>query len=319
MVTFALLLGALLSSCGSSQAQQEQSSSSRSAGPEHVMLHAAALVVPGLAASTRVWLSCASRTFCALISEKAQYWTWDGTAWAAAAQLPVTPSAGDAGQVSCSSASFCLASFGSATMRYDGRHWQVTRAGSWSPGGGVAVLSCAGPRWCVAGPSGSAATAVSTWDGTSWMTSALTLAGLPTAIGCAHDGVTCGIAAGKDVYVHSVSGWHDEPMSTPLAVSCASAVFCMAGAGGKAERYDGSSWSLTDGELIGALSCSSASFCLGISGSDYLVWTGRSWARGDALPASTDYVFQTAGAQATCPADGWCMLAADSAVSVLTR
>jgi hypothetical protein len=204
-------------------------------------------------------ISCARTGDCVAtgISNAAQFAgttlaeSWNGTAWQV---LPLPLESIQA--MSCASATFCLAmtdiSPGQQKVQsWNGSKW--TALPSPSNLSDVQALSCSDPSNCIAMGSDTA----SIWNGTSWRTTSIA-------------------PKGKHFFMD--------------AVSCASTTMCMAiGAdfstrGLLAEKWDGSSWSVTfdtpnpnAGQYGDEVSCPTTTFCMENSGTTTMSWDGSNW------------------------------------------
>ncbi|WP_460629783.1 hypothetical protein [Intrasporangium mesophilum] len=237
---------------------------------------APATIFPRVEGSMGAWISCASATSCAAVTQGGMASTWDGSTWSAPYQFGQTPAGPFAPtSLSCPSESFCLAGDGNGyTMRFDGT--------TWAPGARVAVavtsLSCASPTFCAAIDSmGRAAT----FDGVSWTAPSAPPQGRLASVSCPAPSFC--IAVGdrlQPAMAYDGTGWAPMPGAPSIAlgsVSCASTSFCMATTQDQRSvvTFNESSWSnpvtIDPYGSIGSLSCPSSSFCAAAS------WTGTAF------------------------------------------
>ncbi len=209
--------------------------------------------------------------------------------------------------VSCTSASFCMAvaggdadGFGRA-FRYDGSSWSA----EFSSHAAQTAVSCASPTFCA----GVSQKSVSTYDGRQWSASVVIAPGENlTSISCASARfcVTMSQDHGR-VYVFNGSVWSTGAVlnlqAHTSAVSCPTTTFCMAWANGW-YRWNGSRWSGTalpaaSGRV--SVSCVSATFCQYVTFEYSAVWNGTSWQSARA-PVNHDFV------SVSCPAAFACIV-----------
>jgi hypothetical protein len=259
----------------------------------------------------RTHLSCAARNFCALVDETGLAWLWNGTAWTGPARF--APQGDFEAHVTCASSTFCMASDEKDVFVFDGHRWKATPHAAWPLG--ISTLACAGPKYCVAGPASSSATDLRAWHGTAWATDPdVDLQDNPTALSCARDGDTCGAGVAKGVFTRHGGKWAPSVVSSGLLVdlSCTAGPFCMAAERDHYGLWTGDTWThhaLDDGIELDAVACSSAKFCLGFDKTSTTVWNGTAWSPGAELPtpSANNQILDLSGADASCPADGWCM------------
>jgi hypothetical protein len=282
-------------------------------------------------------VSCPSTTFCMAVgfslpgfdsttaSQLAE--VWHGSTW----QIVPSPDPGtnhgsSLDQVSCTSATFCVAVgiteqnngtakspdfvFQQLIETWNGATWQITS--DTSPAGSTSssldMVSCASATFCL-------------------------------AIGAKSAGSGSGT-----LLTESFNGMVWAPVSTTgqlaalARISCTSATFCMGvGADGQnsmAQSWNGSAWKTlavpgpkpagNDGSALGDLSCTSPTACTAIGDTDFLIaeaentgdddhpyaqsWNGSAWGAAVNLPVATD----TQGTTLTgisCPAPGTCSTA----------
>jgi len=186
------------------------------------------------------------------------------------------------GDVSCASASFCVAvgSTGpgvvSSAFIWNGTSWSATAPQLFAQDtAGYNHISCPTVSFCLAGaPDGGALI----WNGTSW-------------------------SAGSQIR------WPD-PNDGITNVSCATASFCLAGdEDGDIRVWDGTSWSIDHQVVPGstsggahAVSCASASFCVAVNDlGNAIAWNGSSLLAPDDIDGSNHLV------AVSCPLANFCM------------
>jgi hypothetical protein len=189
------------------------------------------------------------------------YYTYNGSTWSAAQVIDANTLEGIIiGEVSCASASFCLAAFGSMTVSYNGTTWSApvavgTAAGTGS-GPSIEALSCPSTTFCAGvGTTGNNQGYLDTFDGTSWAPAVIKKTNL-----------------GPQAFT---------------SVSCPSTSFCMAPGLDGWVTYSGSAWSspqtfadpggpIGEGPLYAnAVSCPSAKFCEEVEDGGYAdSWKG---------------------------------------------
>lgn len=189
-------------------------------------------------------VSCPTTTFCMGVQQPydfgdthAEYSVYSNGTWGDLAELPDGSSYG-VSDVSCTSATFCIAVGGDATpvgtyWRWNGTSWTRLAAAIPLAGG---TVSCATAAFCVQYSGGQA----SVFDGATWSTPAT-------------------IASGD-----------------PAGVSCTSASFCIAASkAGAVSTYNGTSWSapatIDAGGLVD-VSCASSTFCVAVDPAGNVVY-----------------------------------------------
>jgi len=209
--------------------------------------------------------------------------------------------------VSCTSASFCMAvagggadGFGRA-FRYDGSSWSA----EFSSHAAQTAVSCASPTFCA----GVSQKSVSTYDGTQWSASVVVAPGenlISISCASARFCVTISEHDGR-AYVFNGTGWDTgtvlNAQAQTSAVSCPTATFCMAWANGW-YRWNGSSWAGTALPAAAghvSVSCVSATFCQYVTLEYSAVWNGTSWLSAQA-PVNHDFV------SISCPAAFACIV-----------
>src|SRR5206468_7288987 len=144
-----------------------------------------------------------------------QLYTFNGSSWSNAAIL--TAPAG-AMQVSCASASFCLATGQSTYRTFDGTNWSSER----TTGGQLRSLSCPTASFCLAVDQ---LGKVYEFNGTGWSAPTVILGFAPWAVSCTAASFCAAVgqtsAAVFDGASWSIAGLLD-PGRSLLSVSCAS-------------------------------------------------------------------------------------------------
>jgi hypothetical protein len=286
------------------------STTDSSTGPD-ITVTGHRVAIPGVpGAEDRMNISCVSRTFCELVDETGLSWTWTGSAWTGPVRF--APEGDFSTQVSCPSTAFCMASTQTDTYVLRGTGWVRTPAVAWPQG--VGRLSCAGPRYCLAGPATAAGTDVRAWHGTTWTAAPDSDTSTPLyGVDCAPGGDTCA-QFGQWLTVHHGGAWSDpfRPRDSVQDVSCPTSSFCMAAVTDDYAVWSGGAWTehpAENGVRLGRVACASAAFCLGVDKDTIAVWNGSRWRIGPPIPADlAGFLFDTARGIPSCPVDGWCML-----------
>ena len=179
--------------------------------------------------------------------------------------------------VSCTSATFCMAVGNGPAYRYDGAGWSPPD----SRNGGTAV-SCVSPSFCIGVGSGAA----TRYDGSHWSPADLvTREGQLTAISCASTSFCVAMTeTGGWVYTFDGTGWDPgtrlNPYAQKSAVSCPTSTFCLAWSDGW-YRWNGSRWTAIAGSpgatQVNAVSCVSSTFCQDARIGSSAVWNGTGW------------------------------------------
>ena len=246
-------------------------------------------------------LSCPSDSFCIMTDNEGNYLTFDSAGWSAPKSLTYDGMPGPgAVDVTCLSPSQCLAVTGFGAVRFDGANWSSAGSIAW-PVRDVASLSCSSATNCVATDARGYS---STFDGDSWSTPTRIdeAANFPMVTGllsCAPSrsvAFCIGMNSFGTSYRFSAGRWSASEVvdvsNGPAAVSCPSTDFCMSveGQSGKANVFDGSSWTET---TIGArtilggqttVSCTSLQFCItGDTMGRVFIFNGKTWSKPIAL------------------------------------
>jgi hypothetical protein len=155
--------------------------------------------------------------------------------------------------VSCTSASFCMALDEGLAYRYDGSSWSAGVI----PPGAPNWVSCVSPTFCMAVGNG-----VAIYDGSHWSAAGPGAPSEASAVSCAST-TFCMVSAGLAYYRFNGTGWVAYPVNGfgGSSVSCPSPTFCMALAGGLL-TWDGSHWTgAGGGGSVDQVSCVSSAFC----------------------------------------------------------
>ncbi|HST49363.1 hypothetical protein [Jatrophihabitans sp.] len=209
--------------------------------------------------------------------------------------------------VSCTSATFCMAVGTGRAFRYDGNSWSAG-----SQGGGNAV-SCVSPTFCVGVGSGAAWT----YDGSQWSEGVLVTPNSDLiSISCASTSFCVATTQSHGwVYTFDGTSWDSgsqlNPYAQKSAVSCPASTFCLAWADGW-YRWNGSTWSATSDSpgatQVNGVSCVSPTFCQDARFGSSSVWNGTSWLSARA-PVNHSLL------SVSCPAAFACVAADDRELS----
>lgn len=205
--------------------------------------------------------------------------------------------------VSCTSASFCLAvTYDGLAYRYDGTGWS---AGFSSPG--ASAVSCVSPSFCMTAGDG-----VWIYDGTQWLPPPAGAPAYGNSVSCAS--ATFCVVTNTTAYVFNGTGWDSGTLLNPQAqatwVSCPTSTFCAALAGGRFQ-WDGSHWSgqaLGSSEESDRVSCASPTFCQEATYVASSVWDGTDWT----LVRTPDNHFASS---VSCPAAFACLVGDEAEIS----
>ena len=235
--------------------------------------------------------------------------------WSARTSIPVQSAITE---VSCGSATFCMAFDQDTTYRYDGHSWSAASVLS------VGTASCVAGNFCM----GLTATGPSEFDGTTWLTT-----GFPDA-GAGLDSVSCtsptfcvvldaGYPAASS-WVFDGSRWTKIVVGTDLSsntyVSCVSPTFCLAVDyyGGDSARFDGTSWTSL-GKIgaagMSAVSCTSVSFCVAAGNGTAVIFDGTRWGP----PTTLDIRTSTSDSLSSlsCTSASFCLAATDAGYQLM--
>lgn len=237
-------------------------------------------------------LSCASSHFCMAISQEYSYFTWNGSTWRAAGEVPGEVVSGGTGALSCGADGHCVAigadgETGTASMlSFEGGRWSSSPIDD--DGQLLTQVSCASAEYCqMLGNDGD----VFTYDGKSW--------GPPVRVTVADD---------------------QEANDVMSSVSCASGPLCL-GAGhlGGAVLVDrGNGFEQLPGapELLDVApeACGSLTFCLvtPLSSRRFESFDGRRFRSIAQPPGNPELEFLS------CTEDGLCMASVAETDEILT-
>ena len=260
-------------------------------------------------------LACPTSTFCVGVDWEGGSVTFNGHSWKRDTTFDPDGAEGLM-EVSCRSASFCMAVDGGDDLIWDGHSWTAPNLIDVT-GDGIEDVSCGSTTSCmVVDWNGNALH----WNGASWPATAIscpdtatTSAGDCTAVGSyadpragVLDSVSCptaGFCAAVDGNGNALTAravgrghlvWSAPADIDPIAgiltsVSCTSAWFCMAvDSGGYALSWNGTSWSQPvwsasspadrSGGALAGVSCATTTFCTAIDGNGrVLFWNGTDW------------------------------------------
>jgi hypothetical protein len=187
-------------------------------------------------------LSCPIAEFCVAVAGTDAF-IYNGSGWTAS----VVPSAQELSNVSCSSATFCLATDNQGpAFEYDGTSWTSVAAPFPAP------ISCVSPTFC-------ASVTGAIFDGIAWS--------VPLSV--EYDGVSC---VSTTFCMAATAGqaqvWNGKTWGTQFAapdgagsLTCVSSTFCVGGGA----VFDGKQWSGEPLGSFGAESCPDKTFCLAAS------------------------------------------------------
>jgi hypothetical protein len=274
-------------------------------------------------------ISCPTAAFCMAVGNRIAV-RWSNGAWSAPVAIDGhAPASGGLSTVSCSSATFCVASDGEGNaFVYNGTEWSAPQRAT---DNGLVSLSCSSPSFC--GALDSVGDALF-YDGSSWSTPrAVTGASQGVSISCLSSSFCMAVDGGATgAFRYSGSSWASAGslnVSTPAggsepnvasAVSCSTQTTCAALDNfGEAFTWVGGKWSgafqfdqdLMDGN--DALSCPSASFCMVVDSDGIATsWNGTSWSPGARIDGVNSGL-----SDVSCPSAGRCV-AVDGSGRVLT-
>jgi hypothetical protein len=238
-------------------------------------------------------LSCPATSFCAAVTVGGDVVTGHPGGW----QAPVHLADAALTAVSCTSATFCLASAGDGQQwTYDGAHWTSTLAAT-SDRLRTEGLSCVSPTFCVA----SGDLGLSVFNGATWST--------PAAAGPVWDSVSCATTTFCAASSLSNNGYgfstifDGKSWSAPAGsdsfvwgLSCPVAGFCAAGnsmaAGGFV--FTGGSWRpvpVPESNPLYQVSCTARTFCAGLGLIYGYSFNGTQWSQPTPTGFSHDLTF----------------------------
>ena len=279
-------------------------------------------------------LACPTTTFCVAVtptngiggdappSGARSVWTFDGQHWAGPQELGAIPT-----DVSCSSASQCLAVTADGGVQFNGTTWTaVASAPADTDIITTRTVSCATPTFCLTATWG-----VSTvFDGTSWSPSA------PWGVNNAAYGLACANptfcvavtgSAADPSFLYNGAAWSQVPTPAGVAlagISCPAPGMCVAVGyrsfpsdapvdGSASAVYRDGSWTLVpisnSGNGLDKISCPTTSFCVAVDGPDpsgntghgrLSVFNGTTWTK----PVTVEH--HGALVSVACPRPGRC-------------
>jgi hypothetical protein len=286
-------------------------------------------------------MACPTSTFCVGLDWEGGSVTFNGRTWTRDTTFDPDGAEGLM-EVSCRSASFCMAVDGGDDLIWNGTSW--TKPNSIDvTGDGVEDVSCGSTTSCmVVDWNGNALH----WTGASWPATAVSCPDTTTnsAGNCSTtgryadprtgvlDSVSCPTASfcaavdgnGNALIEHAGGERHSlvggppqtiDPIAGILtSVSCASPSFCVAvDTNGYALRWNGASWSQPTwsaaspadrtGGALASVSCPTASFCVAVDGNGRaLTWNGRSWSAPRRVDSRGDLTGVSCASAAFCVA-----------------
>src|ERR1035437_3693534 len=254
----------------------------------------------GLSPTAASSVSCSSPTFCAAVDYYGNVAMFDGVSWSA----PASSGVGDLTNVSCPTASFCLAVGWNApggvvdeyALTFNGTSWgapvHIAHGGS----AGLS-LSCSSASFCVVvDHNNDLSSHVMTFDGNSWSNRVGIDSSSVEAVSCPSSSFCLAVDSAGNAMTFNGLSW-SPPVSIDAgnylsAVSCSSSSFCVAGdEAGNALMFNGSSWKTVHVDTpfpnrMESVSCTSSSFCLAVDfGGEWLTFDGSSWSAPAVLPS----------------------------------
>ncbi len=277
------------------------------------------VAVPG--ADAIMSLSCTAKTFCAAVDDVSDVFTYNGTTWSAATNERGAGEQTGVGAVSCSSASFCVAS-GPIVATYDGTGWTQDPAFERSSDGQVLALAAScltqSQAFCVMVDAVSGDT--STYQNGSWSTAPKLLgSGGVTDISCASASFCAAVDLDGGATIDDDGSWaapqRVDPGADLTSVSCPQAGFCAAADdAGHVLTYRDGGWSAPetlDASSPASVSCASASFCVAVDmAGNAFTYNGSSWSASDRIDAS-------GLTSVSCPAASFCAALDDAGDALL--
>ncbi|GGM01969.1 hypothetical protein [Nakamurella endophytica] len=255
-------------------------------------------------------LDCTSAAFCLAADGSGHSATFDGTAW-----HPVTTGAVplQLGDLSCATATDCLAIGPHAVVRFDGARWRSLPA----PTGLTLVsVSCASTSFCMVAEGEQGSSWI--WNGASWSGRSAIVTDLGeyqsyvASLSCATPTLCAAVGSRNGSWLWDGASWRSSELVTltyGTDVSCPVADFCasLAGiSGSESVVYDHGTLTDTDvtwGGAMQSISCADATFCVMVGAEDGVAtWDGTTWtdpAFPQTLPGSPAFV--------SCPTHTFCM------------
>jgi hypothetical protein len=206
------------------------------------------IAVAGVVPDPDLDVSCSSPLFCMIVGASSapgagrdRVLQWNGRELTAVDIRPVLGTGRGPSRVSCPTSTFCLASGGGVTIRYDGTTWASVA----NPSGNLRDLDCANAQTCRAtmltiGPTGPIGV-IASWDGAAWVQSPLPPVEIAPVVGeqlSCFDATHC-IATGRAsrtldplVLTYNGLGWTPTPVTADrrepsAAVGCTDARRCV--------------------------------------------------------------------------------------------
>ena len=229
-------------------------------------------------------MSCPTASFCA-VTDNFNVMTWNGVTWSTPVSL------GFSADVSCASATSCLAVGGDGSLsgdaqwRYNGVSW--TRVAP-APTTVMSLVSCvstvcvavAPAYWGINSNSAVFNGTTATWSSPAVVEADRTL----VDASCASPTFCVAVDGAGNAYTYNGTTWSAgvkiDSAAVPTSISCTSASFCMVvDDGGGAVRYSGAAWSprVAVGGSINTVSCASSTFCVATMGRTVSTWNGIAW------------------------------------------
>jgi hypothetical protein len=226
-------------------------------------------------------VSCPTAGFCVATSNGSVLYTYSGGTWS-----PPTELFGDNGKpahltsVSCTAATFCMATGKMHAYRYSGGTW--ARGVLVESSNILTSVSCASPQFCAAVDSAGNAY---TYSGSSWSPPRRLASTGMLGVSCPTAGF-CMAAGTTTPYAYSGGRWSPSgPLITAdggpvhmTSVSCATASSCTATGNADGYAYSGGSWArgvvVHHSNKLTSVSCASAGFCVAAdSGGDVYTYS----------------------------------------------
>ena len=215
----------------------------------------------------------------------------------------------DIADVSCVSATFCIAVTGGQSYRYDGSSWSA----GFDAQAAIFAVSCVSPTFCM-GIGGELGNTAWIYDGSHWSAPVVVADEVPSTVSCASTSlcVAMSVSGRNDdarAYVFNGTRWDTgtflDPEAPGASVSCPTASFCLAGAAGW-HQWDGSHWSADNNpqphDFRYHVSCAAPTFCQYITYHESAaIWDGTGWQQKVGVPKSNDQ------ASISCPAAFACI------------
>lgn len=265
-----------------------------------------------------VALSCPQTSFCVGADSAGYGYIWDGSSWSLPFRLLVEQAAtfGTA-SLSCVSETFCVEIAGSQADMWNGVTWTIVNLASGSQLSGISCTSatfCLASSIGMTIGSVSTENAIFLWNGHDWRAgpgyrwpgpvSCTSSTFCASAIGYIFNGSNWSAPLGA-----SGVGGYD--------VSCSSSTFCMADSKGTYWLWNGVGWTqgLTApsriGGTAGALDCLSSVLCA----ANGIVWDGEAWSSAPAAaPVDDEGLFS---GPVSCTSPTWCMVTGGTTSAIL--